>query len=351
MDIREAVPGDNEVLQELQAKCPQGTDLIASVVNIPDFFARAKAYEMYKVFIAFEGNQILGSTACGFKNATVNGKVERVGYGFQAFVSPEHRRKGVASKLHQHREDYAAQQDAVLFYTIVLQKNIPAMRYIEQRGFQLHRTVAMPALSIYKKMVIPSGGNVRSAQPQDLTAIAHLLNETWSDYEMHEPTSGEGLAQIISRTPGLDIENILIYEDMGKVLAVLGYLDWSQIMRIRIESMNFKMRMMGLMLRIVGVFRPMPKFVKPGDILKQIIITLIGFKNPTHFSILLRHLNNHALQRGIEQIFCICENNHVILKSMKGFIRINTSMNLYVKSLQGKGLNEDKSVFINGVDM
>jgi GNAT superfamily N-acetyltransferase len=167
MDIREAVPDDNDALQELQAKCPQGTDLIASVVNTPDFFARAKAYESYKVYIAYEGNHILGSTACGFKNAVVNGEVRRVGYGFQAFVAAEHRRKGVASQLHQHREDYAAQQGAVIFYTLVLEKNTPAMQYIERRGFKLHRTVVMPGLPVYKEMSTASGGNVRPAQPED----------------------------------------------------------------------------------------------------------------------------------------------------------------------------------------
>jgi GNAT superfamily N-acetyltransferase len=172
MKIREAVPDDNDVLQELQAKCPQGTDLIVSVVNTPDFFARAKAYELSKVYIAYDGNNILGSTACGFRNAVVNGEVRRVGYGFQAFVAPEHRRKGVASQLHQHREDFAAKQGAILFYTMVLENNTPAMRYIEHRGFKLHRTVVMPALSVYKEMVIPSEGNVRPARPEDLASLA-----------------------------------------------------------------------------------------------------------------------------------------------------------------------------------
>ena len=95
----------------------------------------------------------------------------------------------------------------------------------------------------------------------------------------------------------------------------------------------------------------MPKFVKPGDTLNQIMITHMAFKDRTHFSILLKHLNNNVLQRGIEQIFCICEKNHVVLDSLKGFIRIDTAINLYVKTLQGKGLNEDNPVFINGVDM
>ena len=351
MDIREAVPDDNDELIKLQAKCPQGTDLIVSVVNTPDFFARAKAYESYKVFIAHEGKHILGSTACGVKNAVVNGEVRRVGYGFQAIVAPEHRRKGIASQLHQHREDYAAQQGAVLFYTLVLENNTPAMRYIENRGFKLHRTVVMPGLSIYKEMVTASGGNVRSARPEDLVALADLLNETWKNFELYGPTSAEGLSQFISRTPGYSIDNILIIEEKGEILAFLGYLDWSQIMRITVETMSFKMRAMGLMVKIASIFRPMPKFIKPGDTLKQIMITLIGFKDPRHLPLLLKHLNNQALQRGIEQIFCICERNHVMLKSLKGFIRIDTAINLYLKNLQQENLISDKPVFIDGVDM
>ena len=83
MNIREAVPEDNGELQELQAKCPQGTTLVASTVNTPDFFARAKAYESHKVFVACEGNRVIGSAACALRNATVAGKISRVGYVFQ----------------------------------------------------------------------------------------------------------------------------------------------------------------------------------------------------------------------------------------------------------------------------
>jgi GNAT superfamily N-acetyltransferase len=351
MDIREAALDDNDALQELQAKCPQGTDLIVTVVNTPDFFARAKAYESYKVYIAYEGNHILGSAACGIKNAIVNGEVRRVGYGFQTFVASEYRRKGVASQLYQHRENFAAQQGAVLFYTLIMEKNTPAMRYIERRGFELHRTVVMPGLSVYKEMVPSSNQNVRVAQPEDLSSLAKLLNMTWQNFELYEPTSSEGLSQFISRTPGYSLNNLLVLEERGRILAFLGYLDWSRVMRITVEAMSSKMRTMGLILKIAGVFRPMPSFVKPGDTLKQIMITLIAFKEPTHFSLLLKHLNNQALQRGIEQIFCVCDRNHAILKNLKGFIRIDTAINLYVKNLQQSSLIKDKPVFINGVDM
>jgi hypothetical protein len=62
--IRDAMLDDNEELQELQGQCPMGTTLIVSTVNTPDFFARVKAYESWKVLVACENSRIIGSAAC-----------------------------------------------------------------------------------------------------------------------------------------------------------------------------------------------------------------------------------------------------------------------------------------------
>ncbi len=351
MEIREAGPEDNDALQALQAKCPQGTDLIVTVINTPDFFGRAKAYEMYKVYAALEGNRILGSTACGLKDVLVNGHKKRVGYGFQAFVSPESRRTGVASRLHQHREDYAAKQGASLFYTMVIEKNIPAMRYIERRGYSRHRTVVMPGLAIYKKMPAHSEKNVRAARPADLSRLAALANLTWQNYEMYEPLTAEMLSASISNIPGYDLNNFLVLEEKGEIIAFLGYQDWRQVMKITVDATSLKMRVMGVILKLAGLFKPMPKIIRPGDILNQVNITLTGFNDPSHLSLLLKHLNNQMLQRNVDYIFCICDHTSPALKSLKGFIRIDTAINIYVKNLQQDKLNTDRPVFINGLDM
>ncbi len=94
MYIRDAMPDDNKELQELQGQCPMGTALIASTVNTPDFFARAKAYGSWKVIVACENSRIIGSAACAVRKGVVNGSLTQVGYEFQYFVSPEHRRRG-----------------------------------------------------------------------------------------------------------------------------------------------------------------------------------------------------------------------------------------------------------------
>lgn len=57
------------------------------------------------------------------------------------------------------------------------------------------------------------------------------------------------------------------------------------------------------------------------------------------------------LAEDIEQIFFICEKGHVLLKGLKGFIRVGTNYNLYVKALQGDGLAPGKPVYIDGIDL
>jgi len=351
MYIREAVPEDNDELQELQAKCPQGTTLITSVVNTPDFFARAKVYESYKVYVACEDNRIIGSTACAIRNAVVSGKIRKVGHQFQLFAAPDSRRKGVASQLHQHREHYLSQQGVVLSYALIMEGNVPSMRYIERQGFRHHRTLVMPGLPVFKEMDVQSRGMVRSTSPEDLAAVADLLNETWQGFELYEPTSADVLTRFIKRTPAYTFDNLFVLEDKGEILACLGFWDWSQVMHITVEALSVKMRMVGLLLAIARIFRPLPRFLKPGDTLKQMMLTPIGFKDPAHLAVLLRYVNNHGLQRGIEQMFCVCEGDHTLLRSMKGFIRIDTAMNLYIKTLQQDVFLPNKPVFIDGIDL
>ena len=210
MYIREASSADNEQLQQLQAKCPQGEDFTVSVVNTPDFFSRAKAYETYKVFVACEGDRIIASSACAIRYGLISGKIHPIAYGFQAFANPDHRRRGVASHLHKHREKYALEQGAVLFYTLVMKDNKPAKRYIEYQGFNLHRTLVMPGMPVYKKMDTGKSYSIRPITSKDLPLVAELLNKTWENFELYEPQSTAGLSRFISRTPAFEFENIFV---------------------------------------------------------------------------------------------------------------------------------------------
>ena len=156
MEVREAVATDNRVLQELQARCPQGTSLIATVVNTPDFFARAKAYVQYKVYVASDGRDIIGSAACGIRGAVVGGNVHKVGYEFQYFTDPGHRGKGAARQLRETIEAWLVDQGAVLSYALIMEANVPSIHLFERQGFSRHGAVELSVLLVYKAMKLPA---------------------------------------------------------------------------------------------------------------------------------------------------------------------------------------------------
>jgi RimJ/RimL family protein N-acetyltransferase len=282
------------------------------------------------------------------RDAVVNGKIRRVGYEFQYFTSPGRRRRGIAKRFRQQIEAYLTQRGAQLSYALVMEGNLPSIRLLEGLGFKRHRTLLMAVLGIGKVMEVVSEGKVRPAQSQDLAEVAELLNATWQGRELYEPASAETLAQFIRRTPAFSHDDLLVLEEKGEMLACLGGWDWSQVMRVTVKALSRRLQMIGWLLTTT---RMAPRFPKPGDTMRQMMLTLIGFKEPAHLAVLIRYLNNQALRKGIEQVFCICERGDRLLKSMKGFIRVNTALHLYTKSLAQNVSLAGGPVFVNGIDL
>jgi N-acetylglutamate synthase-like GNAT family acetyltransferase len=349
--IREATQNDNEELQQLQARCPQGTTLIVSTVNTPDFFARVKAYSDYKVYVATEDNRIVGSTACVLRSAMIKGKEEKIGNLFQAFVDPDYRGRRIAGQMHQASEEYLRQQGVALGYSLIMEGNIPSMHFTSREGFQRHCTIVMPGLAVFKEMPVGSGYKIRTAVIDDLPNVADLLNETWQDYELYELKSAEQLQQFISRTPGYDLDNLFLLEEGGNIIACLGFWDWSQVMKITVERLNSKMRLFKVFVDLARLFRPMPSMPRAGELLKQIMLTPIGFKHPKYLVPLLRHINNLARQRGIGLIYCVCEQGHPLLSSLQGFTHIDTAIHVYIKYFRENAALGNKPLFIDGIDL
>jgi len=350
MDIREASPDDNQALQDLQARCPQGTTLVVSLVNTPDFFARVKAYPAYRVYVACEDDTIIGSGAVAIRDGMVDGRPCRVGYEFQAFVAPEARRRGVAGALHRCREQYLIDQGATMSYALTLEGNSPAMAHLEYEGFVPHRTLVMPILHVYRQMSVPPAAKIRSAQRGDLPDVAELMNQTWRGCDLYQPTSAERLAAFVERTPAYTLDDLLVLESGGKVTACLGCWDWGAIIRVSVEALNWKLRMTRVMTDVVRWFRPTPTVPRIGATLRQGCLTPIGFAAVEQLVPLLCCVNNRALARGIEQLLWLWEPGHSLLGCLKGFFRTDVAMRLYVKPL-GDVKPPANPVFVDAIDL
>jgi predicted N-acetyltransferase YhbS len=356
MHIREATPQDNAALQALQARCPMGTTLLVSTVNRPDFFSRARAYEWSRVYVACERQEILGSAACATRQAAMDGGIGKVGYEFQYFIAPGHRRRGIAQALHERITEQLRAEGARLTYLVVIEGNAPAMRLFEGLGFERVRTLVMPGLVVYREMDEGLGqGEIRTATREDLAEIAALRDETWGRHRLYDPLSADELAAQIERMPAYGLGDILVAEAEGQICGCVGYWDWSQITRITVQGQSWKMRLIGLGLTVGGWFRALPDPIRAGDTLKQVVLTPLAWRDTAALERLLRRVNNLCLQRGIGQIFCVGEAGSALLGHLQGFIHIDTDLHLYVKPLrEGARIGAeigDGPVYLDGRDL
>ncbi len=351
LHVREATPADNNELIQLQTRCPMGASLQVSVVNTPDFEARAQAYGAYRVFVACERTKIVGSAACAVREGVVGGVSKRIGYEFQYFIAPEMQRKGIAQLLHHGIMDHLRDQGVALSYVLVMEGNRPAMALFPKLGFRWWETKAMPCILVAGHVEPRASGEIRPLRPQDLEAVATLLNSSWQGRELYRPTTAEGLNAFLAGTPGHGSENVFVLEHRGAIRACLGLWDWARTTRVTVRRVNLKLRLIGWGLDIAGIVRPMPGSPKKGKTLRQMALTPMGYDEPAHLASLVRHVNNVAVQQGIDQIFFIVDRDHPILSRMKGLFFFTTDMYVYGKVVEPGLIRGTGPVHIDGVDL
>ena len=350
MEVREATSSDNEVLQALQARCPQGTSLTATVVNTPDFFARAKAYQEYRVYAASEQDQVIASAACGVRQALIDAEVHRVGYEFQYFTDPDHRGKGAARALRESIEAWLVDRGASLSYALIMEANFPSIRLFEGQGFRRHRAVQLHVMLVYKEFDLPVLKLVRPIQSADYSAVADLLNRTWRGYDLYEPVSAEAIARLLARLTALDVGDVWVLQDAGRITACVAAWDISRISQVTVLALPMRYQIIQAALKAVRLVRPAPRIPSVGETWKQWCLPLIAFEEPEHLGVLLRHVNNAALHRGADQVLLIGERGDRLRLSMKGLLSLTIGGYLYAKPLQVVSL-AGNPVHIPGIDL
>jgi len=335
--IREATEANGEALPRLQARCPQGTDLVVSTVNTPDFFGRARVYERCRVYAAYVDGELVGSAACALRPGRVGGDIVPLAHLFQGFVDPSHRQNGIANALLRRAETSATAQGAALSYGLVMGGNRPSERLMESLGFVAHRELTMDVLTVAAPVAVERPERVRRAGVDDLPAIAALVESTWSESELSEPLSAEMLGARLKRVAGWGLKRLFVFEDGQEILGCVGWWDWRRVTRIVVETTG----------QDLGPGAP----VQPGQALQQAMLTPVGFREAGALSPLIRHVHNEVLAEGGKQLFCLSDRGHLLERALGALGPLRSTLRLFVHSLAGAPALKAGPVFVDGIDL
>lgn len=334
--IREATDADNEALIELQANCPQGTNLILKVDSSPDYFARSKSFKDWNVLVAVDNGRIVGSAAYAVDDVLVEKKPVKAAYEYGFMVDPKERRKGIAATLQEHIQSYAKKKDVDLLTLSIIEDNLPSMNLFTKMGFKKVKDCATFSLMVHRKLKLTRGANIRRAEKSDLEKIVALINEMYEDYDFFHPLRTSDLVDFSRRTPGFSLDNVFVFEDSHGIKACLGYWDCVKVRKYIVQRFSSSMKAQMIMLKIASLFAKMPRILGAGEPLLSYNLTTLAFKDPAGITDLVSYVNNIAFKNKIHLLQVPADMESPAAEVLSKFRHARVVTQVFVKSLSGK---------------
>jgi RimJ/RimL family protein N-acetyltransferase len=336
MLIRDATEDDTEALNELQKKCPMGSNIVIGVDSSPDYFARSKPFKEWQVLVAVENSTIVGSAAYAIIDTQVGGKQLKTALEYGFIVDPLHRRKGIAEKLHRQVEHAAREKDVELLHLDVIEDNLPSISLFSKMGFKKVKDCTIFSLMPYKKQRTTEEANIRSMNETDVNDVTNMINETYRDYDFFAPFQPESFLEYLKRMQHFDLRNVLVLEDKGSIKACLGYWDHSKVRRYTVKKMNRTMRIQTYLIKLIGLFTKMPRIPKPGEPLLNYGLPAMAWRNSASMTELIKHTLNKALENKVNQIIATVDPMNPIAANLSQFRHIKMKSHFFAKWLRQK---------------
>lgn len=338
IEIREATENDNEVLIELQKRCPQGTSFVLGVDSSPDYFARSRPFKDWYVFVAIADGSIVGSAACAFSSTYVGGSQFRTAYEYGFMVDPPHRRKGIAVKLQEYIEHVARDKKIDLLHLDITEDNVPSINLFSRMGFRKVKDCATFSLVAYRKQRIFREANVRKMMRRDVGRVADLLNEMYQDYDFFTPFKAGDFLEYVERMPYFDFHNILVFEDDEGIKACLGYWNYNKVRKYIVQRFNWKSKTQIFLMRLMGLFTKVSSIPRPGEPLLSYNLTTLAYKDSESVTELMKHVVNLALENEINFLHIPLDPESQTATLLSQFRHTKVKLHFFVKSLQRKEL-------------
>jgi len=351
--IREASEDDNDVLNELQKKCPMGTSLILGVDSSPDYFARSRPFKDWHVLVAVENNIIIGSAAFATKDTYIEDRQVKTALEYGFIVDLLHRRKGIAEKLQRHIEQIVGENNVDLLHLDIIEDNIPSINLFSKMGFKKAKDCTTFSLMPYKKWKTPLEASIRTMEETDADAVTNLINETYRNYNFFTPYHPNDFLELLNRMPHFDFHNILLLEEKDDIQACLGYWEYDKVRKYIVQKLNWSLKTQTYLIRLLGLFTKMPRIPKLGEALLSYNLTIIAYKNPESLIELVRSVINIAHKNKINFIHAPLDPKNPIAAILSQFTHTKMKLYIFTKPLkQEKPLNlGERKLYVDALEM
>jgi len=324
-----------------------GSNLILQLDSSPDFFNRSLGYEYWTVQVAEENDQIVASAGYAVQEKMINGSIFTGLYEYGFMVDPDHRRKGMASRLQEAVEEHAMDADVDFLHLNITEDTLASHGLFTKHGFKPVRKCSPLMFMAYKKHETDQY-SIRTMREGDIPVVVTLLNEYYDGYDFYTPFTEDSFKAYFTRLPFYRLEDIYLFE-RDTVKAVAGYWDYNEVMRFTLQGYNSRWRIMAAVAKLVGMITPMPKLPLLGEQMTNCYLTPFAYRDPMAGNQLLMHVLNQAYQKGITMVSLPVDAEAPAYNELDKNKPNKGSFTWYVKQL--KEIPDIKRIYIDPLDI
>ena len=155
---------------------------------------------------------------------------------------------------------------------------------------------------------------------------------------MRTPATARSVTEAMARVPTLSFDRTFVQETDGDLMATASIWDWSAVQPMFIHEVADDVR------------REMPG-LRPNQPARNWALSMIGYRNPQALNRLLEAIAAEAARVGIDHVGIVSEHGAPVVSTEPGIRTAKLGVNLYVKTYNGKRLNNRVPVFVDAVDL
>lgn len=341
--MRRATPEDNAALLELFGAVPMQGELVLSTQRSPDYFA---LFELQRgtteVWVHEEGSQLDGMGAIHVREGWLEGQPCRVGYlgDLRARFSAR-RTRGLARFYGPILEETAERHGVSAFLTAVMTTNSAALQALVRRKASraaqphyalLRRFSAVSVQFVLRRKPRPSAYMVRRATPEDVPAMATLLD---ADHRARPFGYRYDLGELehrLTRWTGMTVErSYLAFDRDGRLVGCTSVWDPAAVKRYRVLAYRGGMRWVRLGFDAMAAVVGAPRLPAPGQDFRYFYLcnTSIVGEDPAIFRALLEHVYADHYGQGFHFFTLYLGEGDPLAPALKGFLLRRLDFHLY----------------------
>jgi len=349
--IRLAQQSDNDHIIDLAKRCFQEGELSIQVQRYPEFNTLHRRLDPQSWhYVVEDAGSIVGLVGVLHFEARVQGRLRRLAYVMDLRLDQAYRKTTTAYRLIQKTVQTLLQGDSDFVIGNFLKNNHHSLIFTRGRaGFptpvplgdnRVFNMIPVRSLKTDPRFVIDH------PDENDLEALVALYQRYGQGFRMAPELTKEKLQHLLQQLDPFSLRDFYVARDQdGSIKAVTALWDEHQYKQYSLQSLNPVLHMVNGLLRVGGVFFPLPKPIRAHQPIHHAALVLYAHDTcPQALDTLFRHINNINLGKNYQIITLYAQQRDPLFSLVQSHVGISVFSEMYVFSKDPNMLDAFKNV-------